>query len=89
MYRNSPRVVLHCLIFQGGYLTEIDGFYMSEPVYFISNRGMPVTIHYPKDDEINDAQKSYITQYYNMFEDSFVFQKILPTLLMAIKNIST
>ncbi len=54
----------------GGYLTEIDGFYMSEPVYFISNRGMPVTIHYPKDDEINDAQKSYITQYYNMFEDS-------------------
>lgn len=54
----------------GGYLTEIDGFYLSETVYFITTRGMPVTVHYPDDDVINDAQKEYITHHYNMLEDS-------------------
>lgn len=54
----------------GGYLTEIDGFYFSEAVYFLTTRGMPVTIHYPNDDEITDAQKNFINQYYNQFEDS-------------------
>lgn len=53
----------------GGYLLEIDGFADSEPVWFQTAKGMKVTIKYPKDDEINDAQREYITEYVRDFED--------------------
>jgi hypothetical protein len=52
----------------GGYLVEIDGFASSELVWFQTPKGMPVTIKYPKDDEINDAQREYITNYIDAFE---------------------
>ena len=54
----------------GGYLTEVDGFAFTEAVNFLTTRGMPVAVHYPDDDEITDAQKIYITNHYNKFEDS-------------------
>lgn len=54
----------------GGYLTEVDGFAFTEAVNFLTPRGMPVAVHYPDDDEITDAQKIYITNHYNKFEDS-------------------
>ncbi|MBP3214493.1 MAG: CotH kinase family protein [Bacteroidaceae bacterium] len=51
----------------GGYLLEVDGF--KDGNYFTTNRyGVPVTIHYPEDDEIVESQNSYIRQYINDFE---------------------
>lgn len=53
----------------GGYLLEIDGFASSEPKYFVTNRKMPITVKYPKDDEINEAQFNYISNYTKNFEN--------------------
>ncbi len=53
----------------GGYLLELDGFAESEPVYFKTNKGVAITIKYPKDDEINKVQREYITNYTKQFED--------------------
>lgn len=53
----------------GGYLLEIDGFASSEPLWFQTERGVPITIKYPKDDEINDAQRLYIINYIRDFEN--------------------
>lgn len=53
----------------GGYLLEIDGFANREPVHFSTSRGMPITIKYPKNDEINNVQQEYITNYVRNFED--------------------
>ncbi len=53
----------------GGYLLELDGFAQSEPVYFKTNKKVLITIKYPKDDEINNAQREYITNYTKHFED--------------------
>ena len=53
----------------GGYLLEIDAYVPgTEPVYFYSNRGIPVTIKYPNNDEIVPAQKTYITDWFNAME---------------------
>ncbi len=50
----------------GGYLLEIDAYASGEPCWFTSNpNGMPVTIKYPKDDEIVLGQKEYIEQHFN------------------------
>ncbi len=47
----------------GGYLIEIDAYAGSEPKHFSSYPySIPVTVHYPKDDEITDEQFSYIQQ---------------------------
>lgn len=54
----------------GGYLVEVDGFAYSEDVFFITSRGMAISVHYPDDDDINSAQVNYITQHFAMFEDS-------------------
>ncbi|GAB6011302.1 CotH kinase family protein [Viscerimonas tarda] len=56
-------------LISGGYLLEIDGFAASEPVWFSSPRGLKVTIKYPKDDEINSQQRTYITNYIRDFEN--------------------
>ena len=50
----------------GGYLLELDAYSGSEPKRFTTNPySMPVTIHYPKHDEITDAQYSYIVSTFN------------------------
>lgn len=51
-----------------GYLIEIDAYAYGEEVYFTSNRGMPVTVKNPKDDEITQEQLSFITSYFNRME---------------------
>ena len=52
----------------GGYLIEVDGFADSEISWFQTNKGMKVTIKYPKDDEINSAQSNYISNYTQQME---------------------
>lgn len=55
----------------GGYLLEMDGFAEGEPEFFYSekDRNVKFTIKYPKDDEINDAQRNYIKRYIADFEN--------------------
>lgn len=53
----------------GGYLLEIDGFADGEPVWFKTPRDMKVTIKYPKDDEINQQQRQYISDFICDFEE--------------------
>ena len=53
----------------GGYLIEVDAYAGSEPSMFYSSHGIPVTIKSPGSDEIVEAQKNYINQYFNSFED--------------------
>lgn len=53
----------------GGYLLEIDGFADSELVKFTTNKSLKITVKYPKDDEIVDAQFNYIKNFTNQFED--------------------
>jgi hypothetical protein len=52
----------------GGYLIEVDGF--RDGPGFGTNRGMPITIKYPKDDEINTAQFDYIRGFVQRFEST-------------------
>jgi hypothetical protein len=54
----------------GGYLLEIDGYAASEPVKFYTGKNMPVTVKYPKDDEINTAQFNYIRDFTQQFENT-------------------
>lgn len=54
----------------GGYLIEIDAYYGQElpTSTFKSNLyDIPVTIKYPKDDEIVPTQKTYIQNHFNMY----------------------
>ncbi|GHT20301.1 hypothetical protein AGMMS4957_06780 [Bacteroidia bacterium] len=52
----------------GGYLLEIDVYANGEPVWFESvGNKIPVTIKYPKDDEIVQAQWDYIESHFNRF----------------------
>ncbi|MDD3078596.1 MAG: CotH kinase family protein [Paludibacter sp.] len=52
----------------GGYLLEIDGFASSEPVWFTSGKGLKISVKSPDDDDINDAQLTYIQTYIADFE---------------------
>ena len=52
----------------GGYLIEIDSYAWSETSYFVSKRGVPVTIKSPDEDEIVAVQTRYITNYFNELE---------------------
>ena len=52
----------------GGYLLEIDAYAYSELSWFESNRYVPVTVKYPKDDEIVPAQYDYIKNWFNTME---------------------
>ena len=54
----------------GGYLLEIDAYASSEFSWFRSNKGVPVTIKYPKDDEINPIQSQYIKNWFNNMESA-------------------
>ena len=53
----------------GGYLLEIDGFATGEPVYFTTGRNLLVTVKSPDEEYINSAQKDYIRNYLNEFEN--------------------
>ncbi|HHT22205.1 MAG TPA: T9SS type A sorting domain-containing protein [Bacteroidales bacterium] len=53
----------------GGYLLELDGFAYTEPVWFRTPKGVAVTVKYPKDDDINNEQYRYISNYTSEFEN--------------------
>ena len=53
-----------------GYLIEIDAYNYTEAVNFSSSRGIPVTVHYPKDDSITTAQRNFITNYFQQMENA-------------------
>nr|WP_321412013.1 CotH kinase family protein [uncultured Carboxylicivirga sp.] len=53
----------------GGYLLELDGFAYTEDNWFETNRNTPITIKYPKIEDINTQQQEYITNYTKTFED--------------------
>lgn len=52
----------------GGYLIEIDSYAWGEKSYFVSKRGVPVTIKSPDEDDIVAEQTRYITDYFNQME---------------------
>ena len=54
----------------GGYLIEIDAYAYSELSWFQSQRGVPVQIRYPKEDEIVPMQSNYIRSHFNLLEAS-------------------
>ena len=51
-----------------GYLIEIDAYAYSEDVWFNSNRGTPVTIKHPDEDDITQDQRTFINNYFNQME---------------------
>ena len=53
----------------GGYLWEVDSYAYTEQVYFYTNKGIGITVHYPKDDEIQEAQLSYIHDFCQALEN--------------------
>ena len=53
---------------KNGYFVEIDAYASGEQVYFYSGKGIPVTVKYPKDDEITDAQLNFIKNYWTSME---------------------
>jgi hypothetical protein len=55
----------------GGYLIEIDNYATVETNWFRSKKGVPVTIHYPDDDEITQKQHDYIEGVYNAMEENW------------------
>ncbi|MBE6282314.1 MAG: hypothetical protein E7095_09705 [Bacteroides sp.] len=54
----------------GGYHVEIDSYAWGEKSYFVSNRGVPVTIKSPDEDDIVKQQREYITDYFNKMESA-------------------
>ena len=55
----------------GGYLLEIDAYAYEEDSWFNSTTtGIPVTIKYPKDDEIVPEQTDYIKSFFDLMESS-------------------
>lgn len=55
---------------QNGYLFEADAYYYTEDTYFWSDRGTPVSIHYPKAENITNAQENAVKSIYNQMEKS-------------------
>lgn len=50
----------------GGYLIELDAYAGGEPRHFTSNPyGIPVTVHYPDNDDITTEQFKYIQEAFN------------------------
>ena len=54
----------------GGYFIEVDGYADQEKSWFMSQRGIPVTIKSPDEDDIVAAQKGYITSYFQQMENA-------------------
>lgn len=54
-----------------GYLVEIDAYAYSENKYFYtSSRGIPVTVKYPQDEDITQAQMTFIQNYFETMESA-------------------
>lgn len=53
-----------------GYLIEIDAYASGESVYFYSSRGIPVTVKYPKDEQITQEQRDFIQNYFQKMESA-------------------
>ena len=51
-----------------GYLVEIDAYAYSEEVWFSSNKGIPVTIKHPDEEDITQEQRKFINDYFNQME---------------------
>jgi len=56
-------------LISGGYLLEIDGFANTEDLWFETKRNTPITIKYPKVEDINQQQQDYITNFTRTFEN--------------------
>ena len=54
----------------GGYLIEVDAYASQESSWFTSNRGNPVTIKHPGDDDITTQQHNYIQNHFNIMESA-------------------
>ena len=52
----------------GGYIMEIDGFAYLGDLYFISRKGIPITIKYPDIGDISSQQNFYIKERFNELE---------------------
>lgn len=52
----------------GGYLVEVDAYAAQESSMFTSNRGIPVTIKSPGEDDITREQAYYIKKHFNLME---------------------
>ena len=52
----------------GGYLLEVDGYAYLETSMFISEKGVPITVQYPEEDEILLIQRNYIKDKFNELE---------------------
>ena len=50
------------------FLIEVDARATGEPVWFKSDKGTPITIHHPDDEDITTLQKTYIQQCFNTME---------------------
>ena len=55
----------------GGYLIEVDAYAWQEKSWFNSNKGNPVTIKSPDEDEITARQKQYISNFFNKMENQW------------------
>ena len=55
---------------KNGYMVEIDAYAYNEQVYFYSDKGIPVTVKYPKDDEITAEQLAFIKNYWKQMESA-------------------
>ena len=53
----------------GGYMWEVDSYAYDEQVYFYTNRDIGITVHYPKGDEVQQEQLSYIQDFCQTLED--------------------
>ena len=53
---------------KNGYLIEIDAYAYNEDLWFSSNKGTPVTIKHPDEDDITDQQIEFIKSYFNKME---------------------
>lgn len=51
-----------------GYLIEIDAYAYSEDVWFSSQKGAPVTIKHPDEDDITKEQQDFIKNYFDQME---------------------
>ena len=55
----------------GGYLIEVDAYAREEKSYFYSEKGNPVTIKSPDEDEIQPEQSQYIKNHFNLMEQQW------------------
>jgi hypothetical protein len=53
-----------------GFLIEIDAYCYDEAVNFYSSKGTPVTVKYPKDDEITAQQLNFIKNWFAKMENA-------------------